>query len=162
MNALVQSDDDGPATPGGEMAANQATLEVIAQAIPAMPFLFNPEGISTYASRQWLEYTGSGLQNTTGNRGFHFIHPEDEKQAQQTWTQILECGEQFEIELRFRRHDDVYRWHRGSGVAARDARGLIKKWVWVGTDIEEQKQKMEQLAAMHLHSTRAKEELERT
>ena len=45
-----------------------------------------------------------------------------------------------EVEIRFRRHDGVYRWHLSRASAMRDTTGAIAMWIGSNTDIDDQNQ----------------------
>jgi len=74
----------------------------------------------------------------------------------------LKSGRAHECELRLRRHDGVYRWHRAHAVPELNEKKSVKRWVIVCIDIDEAKKLQEESAAMRQTLLRAKEELERT
>ncbi|MGH2480404.1 MAG: PAS domain S-box protein, partial [Ktedonobacteraceae bacterium] len=75
------------------------------------------------------------------------LHPEDRVKLQHTWQDALATGADLLSEVRIKRRDGVYRWNTIRAAAQRDAEGKI--WLWVGTctDIDEQKQAEQTLAA---------------
>src|SRR6202022_87270 len=97
-------------------------LDVI-EAIPTMAFTTSPDGGSAWANRQWVDYTGLSVEDTSGAG----------------WQQSLVSGEPFENEARHRSADGEYRWFLVRAVPLRDERGKIRKWYGTLTDIEDRK-----------------------
>ena len=63
------------------------------------------------------------------------------------FTQSIASGEPFEIELRARRFDGVYRWFQSRGFPLQDTNGQIVRWYNLLIDIDERKRAEEALAA---------------
>src|SRR5262249_2567256 len=61
------------------------------------------------------------------------------------WKNSLREGTDYEVEVRNRRYDGVYRWFVSRAVPLRDAVGNIVSWFGVTTDIQDQKEMHEQL-----------------
>jgi signal transduction histidine kinase/CheY-like chemotaxis protein len=57
----------------------------------------------------------------------------------------MQTGRPYDLELRLRRHDGVYRWFHSRVTPVPDEQGRILKWIGVATDIEEEKQTQDQL-----------------
>lgn len=136
-------------------------FHVIAEAIPGIIWVCDAEGACTYVSRHWFEYTGVDLTAGT-NVSFNFVHPDDQEAGKQIWQQALKSGQRFETQLRLRRHDGAFRWHRVRGVPDRNAGARVERWVGVAIDIEEVVQVQTETATRHADLSLAKEELERT
>jgi PAS domain S-box-containing protein len=73
------------------------------------------------------------------------FHPDDLRKTLDSWQRALETGEGYDIEVRLRRHDGVYRWHVNRAVPVRDADGRVIKWFGTCTDIDDQKRTEEEL-----------------
>lgn len=68
------------------------------------------------------------------------FHPEDRERALEAWRQATATGGTYELEVRLRRSDGVYRWWLVRGSPFRDEGGAITKWVGTCTDIEDLRQ----------------------
>ena len=55
------------------------------------------------------------------------------------WTRSIESGQPYDIELRQRGADGVYRWFHAQGLPVRDAEGCILRWFVLQTDVDERK-----------------------
>ena len=117
----------------------------IANAMPQIVWTAQPDGWTDYFNRHWFKYTGLTLEQTQGYGWESVIHPEDFPHCIERWTHAFQTGDNYEVEYRFKRADNTYRWHLGRALPVRDARGNIIKWFGTCTDIEEQKHALEVL-----------------
>ena len=113
-------------------------LDVI-EAIPTMAFTTLPDGGSIWANRQWVDYTGLSVEETSGSGWQSTLHPDDVDEHVTRWQQSLVSGEPFENEARHRSADGEYRWFLVRAVPLRDEHGKIRKWYGTLTDIEDRK-----------------------
>ena len=97
------------------------------------------EGRFEYANRQFLDYLGMPLEELRDWETSGAVHPDDLPRVVTSWRQSLESGEPYEVELRVRRADGIYRWIRARGMPLRDARGPILRWCVLLADIAERK-----------------------
>jgi PAS domain S-box-containing protein len=119
----------------------------LAETIPSIVWTAGPEGSITYANQRWLDYCGVAAEHNEKNWPALVLHPDDRERREAEWQRCLSEGRQFEIEVRKRRHDGVYRWFLTRAVPHRDAEGKVMGWFGVTTDIHEQKVLGEQLRA---------------
>jgi PAS domain S-box-containing protein len=113
-------------------------LDVI-EAIPTMAFTTLPDGGSVWANRQWVDYTGLSVEETSGAGWQSTLHPDDVDEHVTRWQQSLVSGEPFESEARHRSANGEYRWFLVRAVPLRDENGKIRKWYGTLTDIEDRK-----------------------
>jgi len=142
--------------------AGEDSFRTISEAIPGLLWFCDTEGRCNYASPRCREYTGTDFIQARGRGGFNFAHPEDDARIQEAWTESIRTGRNHDTELRLRRHDGVYRWHRAYGIPERDDHKAVKRWVIVCIDIDEAKRVQQESADMRATLLKAKEELERT
>ena len=112
---------------------------VIADAMPQLVWVTDPDGNHIYYNQRWYEYTGLSEEESLGYGFTLALHPDDKARTLERWEQAWRNGESCEIEYRFRRHDGVYRWFIGRATPLRDANGRIIEWVGTCTEIHEQK-----------------------
>ena len=67
------------------------------------------------------------------------VHPDDLPRVIDISTRSFERGETYDVELRQRRADGVYRWFHVQDLPVRGADGQIARWCVVQTDIEGRK-----------------------
>jgi two-component system cell cycle sensor histidine kinase/response regulator CckA len=109
-------------------------------AAPGFLWLTDPNGRILYVNRTWERYTGSSLDQINEGGRAQFNHPDEAVAVQQKWSLALALEQQFEMELRYRRHDGVYRWMLARVVPIRDSDGRLQHWVGTSVDIDDLKQ----------------------
>jgi PAS domain S-box-containing protein len=114
-------------------------LRDVIDAIPAIAFTAQPDGSSVWINRQWVEFTGLSVEETTGSGWKSAVHPDDITEYAAHWHQSMATGEPFENEARHRRADGEYRWFLVRAVPLRDEQGKILKWYGILADIEDRK-----------------------
>ncbi len=122
----------------GEEALRESEhkLRQIIDTIPAHVVRYQPDGTADFMNQTFSEFVGPGV-------GFDnlksVVHPEDYPKRSRDWDIHVAAAEPYDIEMRLRRADGVYRWHRSRRVPLRDANGAIVNWYGAGHDIDDQK-----------------------
>ncbi|MBW4625661.1 MAG: PAS domain S-box protein [Brasilonema octagenarum HA4186-MV1] len=129
---------------------SEERYRLLAENIPQMIWISNPDGFVEYYNQRWLEYTGlkpqeSLPQHTLESNWQQVVHPDDLSQALEKWTTGLKTGNRYEVQYRLKRFDGVYRWHVAQALPLRDEDGTIVKWFGSCTDIDDQKRTEEAL-----------------
>jgi len=122
------------------LQATDQWYRAFGDATPGFLWLTDPGGRILYVNRTWEQYTGSTLEEINRGGWAQFNHPSEAAAVQQKWALALELEQPFETELRYRRHDGVYRWMLARVVPFRDADGKLLHWVGTSVDIEDLKQ----------------------
>ena len=116
----------------------------------------DPSGKLDYVNGRTMEYfnrTGVELICETWQGR---VHPDDLGECLARWTHSVRTGDHYEVELRLRRHDGVFRWHKATATCGRDEHGKITKWFGTNTDIDDQKQSEEKLNFFARHDALTK------
>jgi PAS domain S-box-containing protein len=117
-----------------------ATLRQLADGLPQIVWVARTDGSHEYYNKQWSDYTGLSLENSTEETWRDLFHPDDRERAETMWAQALRDGTPYEIEFRLKRAvDGEFRWFLGRALPHRDADGNILNWFGTCTDIHEQK-----------------------
>jgi PAS domain S-box-containing protein len=109
---------------------------LIAESIPLMVWSARANGEVDLVNSRTLEYTGLEAHALQGWQWECIVHPDDRQRCAEAWRQALANGEPSQNDMRLRRADGEYHWHRGSGVPLRDAEGRIVRWIGICTEIE--------------------------
>lgn len=96
-------------------------------------------GMNHYQSPSWYRYVGEGVGSSFGEDWLRFYHPEDRERLQTEWQQSLAAGgaHPYDIKVRIRRYDGVYRWFRVQGAPIKTRDGQVVKWTGTCTDIHD-------------------------
>ncbi|MBA2270452.1 MAG: response regulator, partial [Chthoniobacterales bacterium] len=122
------------------------TFRELADSLPQIVWIALPDGTHQYYNKQWSDYTGLTLENSTDAAWRERFHPDDCERAETAWQQALAAGTPYEIEFRLKRSsDDEYRWFLGRALPRQDPKGKIVSWFGTCTDIHEQKQTQDAL-----------------
>ncbi|MGH7605538.1 MAG: MHYT domain-containing protein [Gemmatimonadaceae bacterium] len=119
--------------------ATKTRFESLLELSPQMISFGDADGSITYCNPYWYEYTGLSRDATVGDKWKDAIHPADYERATSLWRLSIARGKDFELELRLRRADGVYRWFLARERPVRDAAGKITAWLGIAIDIEERK-----------------------
>ncbi len=122
------------------LQATQQWYRAFGEVAPGFLWLTDPSGRILYVNRTWEDYTGSSLKEINERGRAHFDHPDEVAAVQQQWSRCLDLEQPFEMELRYRRHDGVYRWMLARVVPLRDSEGQLQHWVGTSVDIHDLKE----------------------
>src|SRR6266853_4505870 len=128
-----------PVDVAGRPAQHELTFRQMVDGISALVAVLTPDGAVEFVNRQVLDYFGKTLEELKAWTSATAGHPEDRATAIAVWTRSVDTGQPYDIELRQRRSDGVYRWFHVQGLPVRDAEGHIIRWCVLQTDIEDRK-----------------------
>jgi PAS domain S-box-containing protein len=115
------------------------TLRQIVDGISALVAVLTPDGAVETVNRQVLDYFGKTLEEMKEWSSSDAVHPDDLPGVIAVWTRSIESGQPYDVELRQRGADGVYRWFHAQGLPVRDAEGCILRWFVLQTDVDERK-----------------------
>ena len=118
---------------------NENRFRTLAQSLPNQVWTAKPNGEVEWCNDQVYRYSGlDSLYFDSATRSV-MIHPEEQDAVSKNWQHSLRTGQQFEMEMRLRRHDGQFCWFISRAVPIKNSDGDIILWVATNTDIEEQK-----------------------
>src|SRR5690606_18693406 len=112
---------------------NDARFQRLTDALPQLLWTSDANGACDYVNQQWLKYTGVNSRESATTCWLDHVHPEDRSTVLAQWNEATRDGAEFSMELRLRRHDDVYRWFDTRAVELPNGSG--KKWLGSSTDV---------------------------
>jgi PAS domain S-box-containing protein len=115
---------------------SEQELRLIFETIPAMVYTMDPEGDLELVNERLLAFLGAA--SLAFHEWSHFIHPDDRARVLAVW-QPTTASTPYDVELRLRRSDGVYRWFNSRGTPMRDAEGGVVRWYALLTDINDRK-----------------------
>ncbi len=154
--------DDRRYVPGqGEHTEHQ--LRTLVEGVPHLIWRSCDRGLWTWASPQWLAYTGQSQDESRGRGWLDVVHPDDRGRTLAAWEAASPHGE-LDVEFRlWRASDGAWVWHRTASLPLRDASGRIIEWLGSTTEIQAYKdlqaRQQELLAAAERHARVLEEEI---
>ncbi len=133
---------------------SETRFRTLALGIPQLVWRACDVGVWTWASQQWLDYTGQSQEESHGLGWLEALHPSDRAAALHGWQEAERRG-RLDVEYRVRRASDgAYRWHQTRALPLRGApepghpQGRILEWLGTTTDVEDLKRLQEQQAVL--------------
>jgi PAS domain S-box-containing protein len=118
---------------------SEEMLRGLANSIPQLAWMAQPDGAIVWFNERWYEYTGSTPDEVSG-WGWQAMHdPQVLPAMLEHWHASLRTGEPFEMEFPLRGANGKYRWFLTRVNAVRDRSGRIVRWFGTSTDVDEVK-----------------------
>jgi PAS domain S-box-containing protein len=137
-----------------ELRNSESQFRTLANSIPQLAWIADPEGNAIWFNERWYQYTGTDWEQMRGDSSKHLIHPDHAKRVLAGVERAWGSGEPWEDTYPLRGHDGDYRWFLSRAIPLRDSNAQIVRWFGTGTDITERKLaenaliRSEKLAAM--------------
>ena len=110
----------------------------LTELMPQLVWQISPSGRILYTNRWWREYCGRDQADITiYNALSQFGHPDDAPALLSGWDAAYTTGRMEPWEIRYLRHDGLYRWFAGQTVAVRNEAGQIIHWIMIATEIDQ-------------------------
>ncbi len=120
---------------------------LIAENLPILCWIARGDGYIFWYNKRWHDYCGTTPDAMEG-WGWQSVHDPDElPRVMANWTGSIENGQPFEMTFPLRGKDSVFRRFLTRIVPIRDASGVIVRWIGTNTEMENQLQTEEALAA---------------
>lgn len=128
-----------------ELRRSEERLRFMADSMPQLVWVAQPDGYHEYYNKRWYDYTGTKLGKTDGDGWTDLFHEDDRDRARRVWNRSLETGKPYEIKYRlYHAKSRMYRWVIGRAMPYRDANGDIVKWYGTCTDIDDSVRELEE------------------
>lgn len=116
---------------------SEEQLRALADTIPQLAWMAEPDGFIFWYNRRWYEYTGTTPDQMKG-WGWQSVHDAEVlPQVVERWQRSIATGATFEMEFPLRRADGEFRWFLTRVNPLRDSQGNIARWFGTNTDIHE-------------------------
>ena len=119
---------------------SEERFRTLADTIPQLAWMAEPDGAIYWYNRRWYEYTGTTPEQMHG-RGWEAVHDPAELPRVLAGFQLASAaGRAWEDTFPLRRHDGAMRWHLSRALPATDDRGAVVRWCGTNTDITDQRE----------------------
>ncbi|HWN68126.1 MAG TPA: PAS domain S-box protein, partial [Haliangium sp.] len=109
----------------------------MADHVPVMIWVADPEGVATYVNRGWCEFTGQTENEALGFGWLEAVHEEDRGWSGETFLAANARRAPFRLEYRLRRADGVYRWSIDAASPRFSAAGEFLGYIGSVIDIDD-------------------------
>lgn len=130
------------------LRAAEERFRTLAENIPTLCWIADPEGNILWFNSRWYEYTGATLQDHEGWGWRSAHHPDALPRVLERWRQSLATGEPFEMTFPLRGADGVYRPFLTQVVPLRNEQGRIVRWFGTNTNVTREHRDRERLRLM--------------
>lgn len=118
---------------------SEAQLRTLANAIPQLAWMANPDGFIFWYNQRWYEYTGTTSEEMEG-WGWQAVHdPGVLPAVLEQWKSSLRDGTPFRMVFPLRRADGEFRPFLTLVKPVRDSKGQVVRWFGTNTDISDQR-----------------------
>ncbi len=126
-------------------ADSQSQFRMLADNIPQLAWIADPDGRVTWYNKRWYDYTGTTPAEMQ-NRGWTaMLHADHQERVAQKIRQAHQLGESWEDISRLRGREGQYRWFLTRMTPITDEENKVVRWFGTSTDITEQKASEHQL-----------------
>lgn len=118
------------------LRASEMRQRALIEGIPQLVWRSGEHGQWSWASPQWLAFTGQTQEDSLRSGWLDAVHPEDRAAAIQAWERAAEDGV-LSVEYRVRRASDgAWLWHHSRSLPVRDSAERIIEWLGTSTDVD--------------------------
>ncbi len=144
-----------------QLREQERQFRTLAESIPQLAWMANPDGHIFWYNRRWYDYTGTTLEQMAG-WGWQSVHdPEVLPSVLARWRGSIATGQPFDMVFPLRKADGELRQFLTRVEPIKDRAGQVVRWFGTNTDITEQRQmanELRQLAANLSEADRRKDE----
>ncbi len=126
---------------------SEEQFRALANAMPQLVWMANPDGWIFWYNQRWYEYTGTTPEQMEG-WGWQCVHdPAVLPSVLDRWKFSIATGQPFEMTFPLRGYDGTYRPFLTRVVPVRDRHGNITRWFGTNTDVSVEVRVQERLQA---------------
>jgi len=122
------------------LRSREEHFTLLADSVPQLVWTAGPDGRIEYTSARRDRYGAIGRTDWEG-----IIHPDDRRATAEAWLRASEAGVAYEMEHRLLATGKGYAWHLSRASPLLDAQGAVVRWYGTTTDIDDQKQREENI-----------------
>jgi two-component system, cell cycle sensor histidine kinase and response regulator CckA len=117
----------------------------MADSAPVMIWVSGPNKLGTFFNQEWLQFTGSSIEQALGRGWLLKVHPDDGERFYSGFSSAFDARSPFQTEYRMRRADGEYRWVLATANPRFEASGAFAGYVGCCVDIHGVKKAQEEM-----------------
>ncbi len=126
---------------------SEERLRQLANTIPHLAWMANPDGYVHWYNDRWYEFTGTTLQGVEGWNWTNLFDAEDLSQMLVKWRHAISTGTPYDVTTSMRSATGERRTFYVTAAPLRDAAGKIVQWFGTNTDVTDIQRAQEELKA---------------
>ncbi len=126
---------------------SEQRFRTVTQQLPVGIFMTDLQGQCRYVNDRWCQMTGLTAEQAVGFSWAQALHPDDREHSVKVWQEVVENGNEFVVDHRFRSASGREIWMDTRAVPLRDRAGRIFCYLGANTDIADLKRTEETLRA---------------
>jgi len=142
------------------LRVSEARFRIMADSAPVMIWMAGPDQRNSYFNQGWLNFTGRSIEQELGTGWTEIVFADDYVRFMDRYLTAFQLREPFQIELRLRRADGVYRWIYDCGAPRFSSEGEFLGYIGSCIDISDRKEAEEALQNAHQEVSKLKNQLE--
>jgi PAS domain S-box-containing protein len=128
-----------------ELQASESQFRTLANSIPQLAWISDPDGSPRWYNQRWYEYTATKLEEMHAGGWHRLIHPDHVTRVIAGVERSWASGEPWEDTFPLLGHNGEYCWFLSRALPIRESGGRIVRWFGTNTDITEQKRAQERV-----------------
>lgn len=121
------------------LVESEAQFRNLANAMPQLCWMANPDGWIFWYNERWYQYTGMKPEQMQGWGWQSVHHPDTLPAVVEKWKASLDAAAPFEMIFPLRGADGVFHPFLSRAVPLKDGSGKVVRWFGTNTDITEQR-----------------------
>ena len=131
-----------------DLLAREQQFETLAESIPQLAWMANPDGHIFWYNQRWYAYTGTTHADMVG-WGWKSVHdPSVLPAVLEKWQHSLDKGEPFDMVFPIRNAEGFFHPFLTRVVPVKDIDGRVVRWFGTNTDVTEQLRMAEELRTL--------------
>ena len=114
---------------------SEARFHLLADSIPQLAWMANPDGWIFWYNKRWYDYTGTTLEDMEGWGWRKVHHPDHIERVVARIQKHWQTGEPWDDTFPLRGRDGVYRWFLSRALPVHNEQGDVVRWFGTNTDI---------------------------
>ncbi|MBY0527310.1 MAG: CHASE3 domain-containing protein [Gemmataceae bacterium] len=128
-----------------ELRERERQFRTLAESIPQLCWMANPDGHIFWYNRRWYDYTGTTFGQMEG-WGWQSVHdPAELPRVMEQWKASIATGQPLDIVFPLRGNDGLFHPFLTRVEPVRDGEGEVVRWFGTNTDVSEAKRAEEEL-----------------
>ncbi|HWR17278.1 MAG TPA: PAS domain S-box protein [Terriglobales bacterium] len=143
-----------------ELRESEDQFRTLANSIPQLAWMANPDGSIFWFNQRWFDYTGASPGMSDGFGWRDIVHPDHVSRVETGLKKSWSNGELWEETFPLRSKEGQYAWFLTRTVPICDSNGKVVRWFGTGTDISAQIEAQAQIRKLNSQLEQRVAELE--